>query len=405
MLKEEPKKQIANRSLIANILIVVFSIGLITWAIRLVQSKYTSVASLDAVVNGVVIDIKTPQEGIIKSLKADTGSIIKKDVILLSVENDQVSNLQAKQISSRLSSQQSQLVSAEGQLDQLLSLTDLLQSDNQNQKRLEVSDYSDRNEQFESDLRGAIARAKLAGLNYDRAVFLQKEGAYSQSVLDLAKVEFQARQSEVESLEARRQSILTNREAASIGLTLERTRSNSDPRIRLEEVQLQISNQQRTIIALRQSIDDAKSELIEANADVNRRRNAIVKSPISGVIWKLGAREGQLVRQEQSIGQMIDCSKRWVDVYVEEQSVEAIQIGMPAKIELYAASTLVLNGKVSLIRSGLGRFNAGEDVAITIPQNLPRTAQVRVDLDKNSDLGAPNVFCYIGYTGKVTLNK
>jgi len=405
MLKEEPKKQIANRSLIANILIVVFSIGLITWAIRLVQSKYTSVASLDAVVNGVVIDIKTPQEGIIKSLKADTGSIIKKDVILLSVENDQVSNLQAKQISSRLSSQQSQLVSAEGQLDQLLSLTDLLQSDNQNQKRLEVSDYSDRNEQFESDLRGAIARAKLAELNYDRAIFLQKEGAYSQSVLDLAKVEFQARQSEVESLEARRQSILTNREAASIGLTLERTRSNSDPRIRLEEVQLQISNQQRTIIALRQSIDDAKSELIEANADVNRRRNAIVKSPVSGVIWKLGAREGQLVRQEQSIGQMIDCSKRWVDVYVEEQSVEAIQIGMPAKIELYAASTLVLNGKVSLIRSGLGRFNAGEDVAITIPQNLPRTAQVRVDLDKNSDLGAPNVFCYIGYTGKVTLNK
>jgi len=405
MLKEEPKKQIANRSLIANILIVVFSIGLITWAIRLVQSKYTSVASLDAVVNGVVIDIKTPQEGIIKSLKADTGSIIKKDVILLSVENDQVSNLQAKQISSRLSSQQSQLVSAEGQLDQLLSLTDLLQSDNQNQKRLEVSDYSDRNEQFESDLRGAIARAKLAELNYDRAIFLQKEGAYSQSVLDLAKVEFQARQSEVESLEARRQSILTNREAASIGLTLERTRSNSDPRIRLEEVQLQISNQQRTIMALRQSIDDAKSELIEANADVNRRRNAIVKSPISGVIWKLGAREGQLVRQEQSIGQMIDCSKRWVDVYVEEQSVEAIQIGMPAKIELYAASTLVLNGKVSLIRSGLGRFNAGEDVAITIPQNLPRTAQVRVDLDKNSDLGAPNVFCYIGYTGKVTLNK
>ena len=405
MLKEEPKKQIANRSLIANILIVIFSIGLITWAIRLVQSKYTSVASLDAVVNGVVIDIKTPQEGIIKSLKADTGSIIKKDVILLSVENDQVSNLQAKQISSRLSSQQSQLVSAEGQLDQLLSLTDLLQSDNQNQKRLEVSDYSDRNEQFESDLRGAIARAKLAELNYDRAIFLQKEGAYSQSVLDLAKVEFQARQSEVESLEARRQSILTNREAASIGLTLERTRSNSDPRIRLEEVQLQISNQQRTIMALRQSIDDAKSELIEANADVNRRRNAIVKSPVSGVIWKLGALEGQLVRQEQSIGQMIDCSKRWVDVYVEEQSVEAIQIGMPAKIELYAASTLVLNGKVSLIRSGLGRFNAGEDVAITIPQNLPRTAQVRVDLDKNSDLGAPNVFCYIGYTGKVTLNK
>ncbi len=395
----------SNRSLVANIVIVIVSVGLIAWAIRLLQSKFTSVASLDAVVNGVVIDIKTPQEGIIKSLNADTGSIIEKDSILLSVENDQVSNLQVKQTMSRLSSQQSQLASAEGQLNQLLSLTELLQSDSQNQKRLEVTEYDDRIDQFESDLRGAIARSQLAQVNYDRAVFLNKEGAYSQAVLDLAKAELQARKSEVESLEARRQSILANREAASIGLTLERTRSNYDPRVRLEEVQLQIDNQQRTIAALRQSIADAQGELIEAKADVERRRNAIVKAPVSGVIWKLDARKGQLVRQEQSVGQMLDCSRRWVDVYVEEQSVEAIQIGMPAKIELYGSRNLVLNGTVSLIRSGLGRFNAGEDVAITIPQNLPRTTQVRVDLDKNSDLGAPKVFCYVGYTGKVTLNK
>ena len=386
-------------------MIVILSIGLIIWAIRLLQSKFTSINSLDAVVNGVVIDIKTPQEGIIKTLNASTGSIIEKDSLLLSVENDQVSNLQVKQISSRLSSQKSQLAIAEGQLKQLLSLTESLQSDDKNQKRLEVSDYSDRVEQYESDLRGVIARLKLTQVNYDRAVLLQKEGAYSQSVLDLAKVELQARQSEVESLEARRQSVLTNREAASFGLTLDRTRSNYDPRVRLEDVQLQIDNLQRTIVSLRQSITDAQGELTEAEADVERRRNAIVKAPVSGVIWKLDARKGQLIRQEKSVGQMIDCSRRWVDVYVEEQSIESIQIGMPAKIELYGASKLVLNGKVSLIRSGLGRFNAGEDVAITIPQNLPRTTQVRVELDKNSDVGDPNVFCYIGYTGKVTLNK
>jgi multidrug resistance efflux pump len=405
MSNEENKKQISNRSLSANILIVILSIGLIIWAIRLLQSKFTSINSLDAVVNGVVIDIKTPQEGIIKTLNASTGSIIEKDSLLLSVENDQVSNLQVKQISSRLSSQKSQLAIAEGQLKQLLSLTESLQSDDKNQKRLEVSDYSDRVEQYESDLRGVIARLKLTQVNYDRAVLLQKEGAYSQSVLDLAKVELQARQSEVESLEARRQSVLTNREAASFGLTLDRTRSNYDPRVRLEDVQLQIDNLQRTIVSLRQSITDAQGELTEAEADVERRRNAIVKAPVSGVIWKLDARKGQLIRQEKSVGQMIDCSRRWVDVYVEEQSIESIQIGMPAKIELYGASKLVLNGKVSLIRSGLGRFNAGEDVAITIPQNLPRTTQVRVELDKNSDVGDPNVFCYIGYTGKVTLNK
>jgi hypothetical protein len=59
MSNEENKKQISNRSLSANILIVILSIGLIIWAIRLLQSKFTSINSLDAVVNGVVIDIKT----------------------------------------------------------------------------------------------------------------------------------------------------------------------------------------------------------------------------------------------------------------------------------------------------------------------------------------------------------
>ena len=144
MSNEENKKQISNRSLSANILIVILSIGLIIWAIRLLQSKFTSINSLDAVVNGVVIDIKTPQEGIIKTLNASTGSIIEKDSLLLSVENDQVSNLQVKQISSRLSSQKSQLAIAEGQLKQLLSLTESLQSDDKNQKRLEVSDANSR---------------------------------------------------------------------------------------------------------------------------------------------------------------------------------------------------------------------------------------------------------------------
>ena len=144
MSNEENKKQISNRSLSANILIVILSIGLIIWAIRLLQSKFTSINSLDAVVNGVVIDIKTPQKGIIKTLNASTGSIIEKDSLLLSVENDQVSNLQVKQISSRLSSQKSQLAIAEGQLKQLLSLTESLQSDDKNQKRLEVSDANSR---------------------------------------------------------------------------------------------------------------------------------------------------------------------------------------------------------------------------------------------------------------------
>jgi len=89
-------------------------------------------------------------------------------------------------------------------------------------------------------------------------------------------------------------------------------------------------------------------------------------------------------------------------VFVDEQAVRSLQPGTPASIELYGSNAQVLQGKVSLVRSGIGRLAAGEDVAVPIMPNLPRNTQVRVDLDPTTAKNNPNLFCHVGYTGRVT---
>ncbi|NEU83305.1 HlyD family secretion protein, partial [Nostoc sp. UIC 10630] len=132
-----------------------------------------------------------------------------------------------------------------------------------------------------------------------------------------------------------------------------------------------------------------------------------IKSPESGVMWRLTAQLGKFVQQGESLGQIADCNQRWVDAWVDEQKVRLLQVGTPAEIKLNGTgSSVTLTGKISVIRSGIGRLSAGEDTVVAMMPNLPRHTQVHITLDTEpSSSSSENMhngnLCYIGYTGRV----
>jgi multidrug resistance efflux pump len=390
------------RSLLSNLLIIFASAGLIIWTFRLIQTRFTSVISLDAVINGVLTDLKAPSEGTISELSVNTGDTTSQDKALLTLKNERVSELKVQEINSRINQQQAELKRIQAKLARQLALRQTLVADEQNQSRLEALEAQQFVAQVISDLQGAKARYQLAQLTYKRTKSLAAAGALSQADLDTAGVEMQQSQAEVGTLETRLDALRTNQQATQLGLTLSRNRSNYDPRIRLEELQLQIADQHQVIQTLQQSIQDGQAELTQAKADVKRQQTVVVSAPNSGVVWRLSAQRGKFVEQGESLGQVLDCERRWVDVFVDERAVRSLKPGTPATVELYGSSSSVLHGQVSLVRSGIGRLAAGEDVAIPITPNLPRNTQVRVDLAPDTDKGNPHLFCYVGYTGRVT---
>jgi multidrug resistance efflux pump len=394
-------QSVPTRSLLSNLLIIAASAGLIAWSISLIKTKFTAVISRDAVINGVLIDLKTPSEGIVSSESVKTGSVTSTDKAIAILKNDRVSKLQTQEITSKIKQQQAELQRAEAKLNQLVILHSLVAQDRQNQTQLETQEAQQSIEQVKSDLIAAQTRYRQAQLNYQRSKFLLTQGAMPQASLDTATLEMQQRKAEVQSMQARLEASQTNKNAARLRLSLDRTASNYDPNIRLQELDLQIADQRHEVQALQQSVKNANAELKQAQADMKRQQTIVVKAPINGLIWQMNAQQGKYMQQGESIGQVLDCNRRWVDVLVDEEALQSLKPGTPATIKLYGASSQELQGKISLVRSGIGRLTAGEEVAIPISANLPRNTQVRVDLSPGTQTDNSN-FCYVGFTGRVT---
>jgi multidrug resistance efflux pump len=388
-----------SRSLLSNILILAASAGLVIWSIQFIQTRMTSVSSVDAVINGVLTDIKAPQKGTIADLNLKTGETLVQGQPLMKLTNDRVSKLSVEQIHGRLQDQQAQLTQAQMALTQLLAMRAQLQGDRQQRNQFDIQETRKSLERAEADLKEEQALLQLAETNKHRLTELWKERAIARLDLDRYTAEVEQRQARITALTSRIDGLRTSLEATEKGY---RPLSNSyDPTARLQDLELRILEQQRTIQVLERNIRSAQTELQQAEADVQRDQLAQVKAPTSGVIWKLSAQPNKFVQEGESLGQVLDCNKRWVDVFVEEQALRSLKPGTPATIELYGASTEPLQGKVSLMRSGMGRLAAGEDVAVPTTPNLPRNTQVRVDIDPSSKI-EPGMFCYVGYTGKVT---
>jgi multidrug resistance efflux pump len=179
------------------------------------------------------------------------------------------------------------------------------------------------------------------------------------------------------------------------------TRGGSDPETidresanRLAIIQEEKQDQSSRIQAVQKQLRQAPKEH-ETNRFVN------VPSPINGVVRTVENYAGSSIREEEKVLSILDCSKRWINTYVREADIKYLSIGQKAEISLYG-SNRKLRGRVSLIRSGIGRSSTGSDITQLLPINMYREAQVRVSIVPGGPSLTPGNLCYSGYTGKVT---
>lgn len=402
-----------SRSWIANLLIITVSVGLAAWSFRLLHDKLTSVISRDAVINGTLVDINAPIEGTVTALPISTGSVIAANQNLLTLVNHKIlgraSQAKVQEIKSRINDLQIKLGKARIELNRTLALMQTWSQEQGTQRTVQTTGIEDSLKQILADLASAQAQYRIADRNYQRLLLLQKDGAIALASLDRAELEREQIANQIRVAETQIQSLQNDKQAALVDQSRTKEGNNYSPRFRLQDLETETAKQRLEIQNLEQSLADARAELIQAEADfkqaeIEQKQNqqAVVKAPLGGVIWQVTAKQGQFVEKGAQLGQMLDCNRRWVDVFVDEQAVRSLRPGMPATIELYGDESRTLKGQISLIRSGVGRLQAGQDVAAPVAANMPRTTQVRVNLDSNTDRGSPDVMCYVGYTGKVS---
>ncbi|WP_338431392.1 HlyD family secretion protein [Synechococcus elongatus] len=378
-----------------GILILLSGVGLLFYALATTRGR-------DAIINAKVITLQAPDDGIVTDFQIRPGEEVPANQPLLRIENARASTFDQARLQTQLNTEQQKLKLQQDQLAAIVQLRQQVERDSRNQQRLEIAKFTELRRKLQADISAAREQLALAQRIYQRRQALAATGAVSIEVADQAETEYLRQRDILNALTKELASREQDLQAARLGLTLVNTRSNYDPGVRLQELKLQESQLRSQVAAQTAQVNGLKNQLQEITRNTRSRQEIPLASPVPTVLWQASVSNGDVVTRGQILAKTIDCRDRWVDVYIGETALRKIRVGEPARVDLIGKDRS-LEGKVIFIRSGVGRLRVGEDVLPSIPINLARESQVRIQL--NPDKIQPSEFCDVGFTGRVTFQN
>ncbi|MEM9276654.1 MAG: response regulator [Cyanobacteria bacterium P01_F01_bin.143] len=183
---------------------------------------------------------------------------------------------------------------------------------------------------------------------------------------------------------------------------------NSREIINLEQ---QIFNQQSTIDFLQKELSNLQQKLNDAQENSLNNQIIPLEAPISGAIYNINYREGDLIPSGQEIVTLIDCQNLWVEAVVEKKVAAKINLQKEVSVQLEDRESLIL-GKVDLIESLGNSEPKNNPKSLALASNEPINNKVQeafsrviINVDfANSGLMLQD-FCNVGLTAQISINN
>lgn len=117
-----------------------------------------------------------------------------------------------------------------------------------------------------------------------------------------------------------------------------------------------------------------------------------VRAPIAGTVVSFDRRLGEVVRADESLFEIHDMTRSWVQAFVGERDLAGIKVGQAARVRLVAAADRLIEGTVKRIGPVLGQDSRVQAAWIEIPEHsdlrLQHGMSARVTLTTQSDAPA-----------------
>ncbi len=363
--------------------------------------QFTRVRAREAIIEVRTLTLKSPIEGEITTLELEAGESVQKGHSLFEVTNSRVEKPRVGDLQIELSAAQAKLRTIQLQEERSSRILAEADQDFHGQSSLQIARQREELNVAIQKRRQAEQEASFAERNYARRNHLYNQGAIAFDEVDRAATSLAQARQEVRLSENRIKAQQRILDAAEKNLTLIATRGGADPETFLRDSRIQLETIGEEKQAQESRIKEIQNQLNLSLKEYETKRFARVASPKNGVVWTIDHYAGSSIKEQETVLSLLDCRERWVNTYVREGDINKISIGQKAEISLYG-SKHKLRGKVSLIRSGIGRSSTGSDIIPLLPINMYREAQVKVSIDNDSKLSQdPSHLCYSGYTGKV----
>jgi Cu(I)/Ag(I) efflux system membrane fusion protein len=172
------------------------------------------------------------------------------------------------------------------------------------------------------------------------------------------------------------QLVATQQEYLIALKNLEILKDSPFPDIRQGAIDLVASSKKRLEL-----FDVSDHQLKELTASKNVKKSLHIHSRFSGIVLKLGAKEGQFVTPQNELYMLADLSSVWVYVDVYENELPWVKLGDVGEMTVAAVPGKVFSGKVSFIYPYM--------------EQKTRTARMRLEFDNEDGQLKPDMFANV----------
>ena len=359
--------------------IVALGIGLY-FGFQWLLFRWHYVSTDDAQVKGNLVNLSAKVSGRIVQLRVDEGNLVQANQVLVEIDPKDYLAAQA-QAQANLEMARHDLSRAITQLS--LTKDRVVQGINTAEASLREAaenlkyaqdDAALQTDKVNKDIDRAranlqAAKAKIleakatlenAKKEFERNHELFRQNYVAENARDLAETSWQVAESkyqvaqenerdaisQLEMAEANQRSITLKKQSIRVSeQVLERAKINL---VLAQEEKKQISLQEKNIDLLSAKVQEAEAALDLANLHVQETK---ILSPISGVISKRLADQGQVVQVGQPLLIVNDPTEKWVVANVEETKVRRVHQGARVKVEVDAFPGKDFDGQVEFIGS------------------------------------------------------
>ena len=375
------------------------AVSVLVAAIYAVLSGQGFVSTDNAVVSTYTVSLRAPITGYVSGLQTAIGQPVKPGTVIARIDEPRADDerlIDLQRLAPRL---QTDLAALHAERDILARQREAL---------VQVSATRNVSEAAMLDLEAAEAERRAASLavaadeasrSSARAAILARTGNISTEAVEKAAALADETRSDAAAARLRTTSLRLQATAAHAGMLLGNG-SNDVPysRQRADELAIRLAEIDRETASVQASADETAGRLADEARRVALLRSAALVAPASGMLWKLGAADGERLAVGDTAVEIVDCRSAFLVAAIPQERYPDVAIGGTARIRLSGESTDRLGSVVSVT----GEATLANDrnlAAAPLPARSP-TATARIAIGGSADNAGS---CLVGRTARVLL--
>jgi multidrug resistance efflux pump len=248
-----------------------------------------------------------------------------------------------------------------------------------------------------------IFKARLAqsGEALDRQERLKARGYASQAKFDAATASADIARNDVAASSARIERIRVELDAARKGVFVDGRDDVPYSQQRDDEVMLRLVDLSARASSLDATIDALKQQIAAESKRVAATETFRQTADVTGLVWDATSPKGAPVRAGDPLVNLLDCSRPYLEVALDEEATAGIRAGDRVRVHLPGVDT-ALDATVRGLRGA--PVPAGSAAKKRSDRAAPGQVIVLVDLPNATDAQSMQAFCHVGSVAQVTFN-